>query len=342
LIGSRPPHATGPRPRGTSSSSSFRRRAVHGARAFTVAEALVVLGIIVVIIGLLVPTVGRVRQSARDVVCINRLHDLSVACTTYFVIHDRYPTPYRGAVAAMPLPGFTFTPSNLPHAVDLNLVNALAPYFKYPPIGPTLPAAALPPAIQSPSVEALMSGRGPFASADPTDPVYYTGYVYAGRMGEWPNLLYVNGSLRQMGNGGTAPTTQGPSFPGFPGPGVWVPPQIPATGLPTKAIPYGIVLRPSRTAQSLSSDQAVLWADDVHLTAAPPAGYWQYAHAKGRAAPGPLPSSYLSSSGCRGQHRSHVDGTVEWVSGTDLGLDANSNNDDASATYRLGAGYWWY
>jgi hypothetical protein len=63
---------------------------------------------------------------------------------------------------------------------------------------------------------------------------------------------------------------------------------------------------------------------------------------KRRVAPGPSPSSYLDPSGCRGQHRCYVDGTVEWVSGEELGLDANSKKADATATYRLWAGYWWF
>jgi len=236
----------------------------------------------------------------------------------------------------MPLPAVTFNPSNLPQAVDLNLINALSPYFKYRSIGPSLPAADLPSALQSPPVEALASGRGPFATSDPTDPVYYTGLVYVARMEEWPNLLYVNGALRQFGNGGS--TTQ-PSFT-FPG----VMPQIgplPPKGLPSRAIPLGIVLKPGRSAQSpASAPHSVLWADDVHLTAAPPAGYWQYPHVKRRVAPGPLPSSYLDPSGCRGQHRSYIDGSVEWINGADLGLDPKVA--DATASYRLGAGYWWF
>jgi type II secretory pathway pseudopilin PulG len=308
-----------------------RRRA----RAFTLAEAIVVLGIVVLLVGLLIPTIGRLRQSARDVVCTNRLHDLSVASTTYYVIHDRYPAPFRGAVAAMQLPGVTFTPSNLPQGIDVNLVNALAPYFKYPPISSALPASALPPPLQSPPAEALMSGRGPFATADPTDPVYYTGLVYAARMEEWPNLLYVNGALRQTGSGGS--TTQPITFPG-------IMPQIgplPPRGLPSRAIPLGIMLQPGRSAQGpAGSARAVLWADDVHVTAAPPAGYWQFSHAKRRAAAGPVPLSFMDPSSCRGQHRCYIDGSVEWISGSDLGLDPKTA--DATATYRLGAGYWWF
>jgi len=318
-----------------------RRRRRYRARAFTLAEAIVVLGIVVLLAGLLIPTIGRLRQSARDVVCTNRLHDLSVASTAYYAIHDRYPAPFRGAVAAMPLPGVPFTPSNLPQGIDLNLINTLAPYFKYPAIGPTLTTAGLPSALQSPPVEAFTSGRGPFASSDPGDPVYYTGFVYAGRMEEWPNLLYVNGALRQMGNGGggSSGTTGSITWPG-----IFVPPQVPATGLPTKAIPIGIVLRPGRAAQGPSSTGAVLWADDVHVTAAvtPAVGHWQYTHVKRRVASGPLPSSYLDPSGCRGQHRCYVDGSVEWISGAELGLGTSSKVDDTTATYRLGAAYWWY
>jgi type II secretory pathway pseudopilin PulG len=324
----------GPRSRAAASG----RRGRLAAQAFTLAEAIVVLGIVVLLVGLLIPMVARLRQSARDVVCTGRLHDLALATTAYYAIHDRYPTPFRGAVAAMPLPAVSFTPSNLPQAIDLSLINALSSYLKYPPIGSTLTASALPPAVQSPPAEALASGRGPFTSADPADPVYFTGFVYAARMEEWPNLLYVNGALRQKGSGGGS-TTQPFTFPG-------IAPQVgalPARGLPSRAIPIGIVLQPGRSAQSPAGDpRAVLWADDVHLTAAPPAGYWRYVHATRRSPPGPVPFSYLDSAGCRGQHRSYIDGSVEWIPGENLGLDADFHVDDVTASYRLGAGYWWF
>jgi type II secretory pathway pseudopilin PulG len=335
LIRSLHTNVTGPHSR---AAAAHGRRGRLRAHAFTLAEAIVVLGIIVLLVGLLIPTIGRLRQSARDVVCTGRLHDLALATTTYYAIHDRYPAPFRGTVAAMSLPGVSFTPSNLPQAIDLSLINALSSYLKYPPIGSTLAAAALPPALQSPPAEALASGRGPFASSDPSDPVYFTGFIYAARMEEWPNLLYVNGALRQTGSGGGS-TTQPITFPG-------IMPQIgplPPRGLPSRAIPLGIMLQPGRSAQSpASGSRAVLWADDVHLTAAPPAGYWRYVHAQRRSPPGPVPFSYLDAAGCRGQHRSYIDGSVEWIPGENLGLDPDSRVDDVTATYRLGAGYWWF
>ena len=87
----------------------------------------------------------------------------------------------------------------------------------------------------------------------------------------------------------------------------------------------------------------MLWADDVHLTAARPLPATGSTPTRSaRVAPGPLPSSYLDPSGCRGQHRCYVDGSVEWVSGAELGLDASSKKADVTATYRLWAGYWWF
>ena len=60
----------------------------------------------------------------------------------------------------------TFTPSNLPQAIDLSLINALSSYLKYPPIGSTLAASALPPALQSPLPRGTV-GPGPGGPCGP-------------------------------------------------------------------------------------------------------------------------------------------------------------------------------
>lgn len=88
-------------------------------RAFTLIELLVVVAVIAVLIGIMLPALGKARQSARTLVCLSNIRQIEVA-------HTLYADTYKG----------NFVDAGLAHGGPPNLesikgswINTLKPFY---------------------------------------------------------------------------------------------------------------------------------------------------------------------------------------------------------------------
>ena len=64
-------------------------------KSFTLIELLVVIAIIAVLAGMLLPALGKVKESGRMTSCLNNLKTIGTACIMYTGSNDDYFTPAR-------------------------------------------------------------------------------------------------------------------------------------------------------------------------------------------------------------------------------------------------------
>lgn len=98
-----------------------RTRCCHGQynrAAFTLVELLVVIAIIGILIGMLLPAVQMVRESARRTECANKIRQMGLALLNFESSNETFPPSYKGAAFD---PGWSWGTHILPFVEQNNL-----------------------------------------------------------------------------------------------------------------------------------------------------------------------------------------------------------------------------
>ena len=77
----------------------YFKRLDRNQSGFTLVELLVVIAIIGILIGMLLPAVQTVRETARRIQCANNLRQIALACLSYEGAHKEFPAGRHGILA---------------------------------------------------------------------------------------------------------------------------------------------------------------------------------------------------------------------------------------------------
>src|SRR4051812_23030873 len=94
-------------------------------RGFTLIELLVVIAIIAILIGMLLPAVQKVRESAARTSCSNNLKQQCIALHSYAEVNKSFPPAYKTVNPATLDPGWAWSAYILPNLEQSNMYTAL-------------------------------------------------------------------------------------------------------------------------------------------------------------------------------------------------------------------------